>query len=241
MAHELTHAASAGTETNEKHHESWTDLRGCPLEVGETVARGMLQIGAVEIRPNELFQWSSGWRSPIYCDNRLILGYPTLRTAVIDGFEAVLSECYPGVDLVAGTATAGIPHAAFLAERLGLPMAYVRSSAKGHGKQKRVEGKVVPGMTAVVVEDTLSTGTSAYDAVEALQAEGVRVLAVITIFSYDFAAARRRIQSARVPAHRLVEYETLVDVALADGHLHDQDIEGLMAWRANPETYGQTE
>ncbi|MFO2549759.1 orotate phosphoribosyltransferase [Alicyclobacillus cycloheptanicus] len=199
----------------------------------------MLQIGAVEIRTQDLFRWSSGWRSPIYCDNRLILGYPVLRGQVLEGFEAIVTEAYPGVDLIAGTATAGIPHAAALADRLGLPMAYVRSSAKGHGKQKRVEGKVFPGAAAIVVEDTLSTGTSAYDAVAALEEEGVRVLGVITIFSYDFEAARTRIRAAGVPAHRLVDYDTLVSTAVDQGVLGESDVAGLMAWRKNPETYGQ--
>lgn len=221
------------------NREASASLESMPGAVAQSIARGMLQIGAVVIRPEELFTWSSGWRSPIYCDNRLILGYPALRGCVLRGFESLVHASYPGVDLVVGTATAGIPHAATLADRLGLPMAYVRSSAKGHGMQRRVEGKVYEGATAVVIEDTLSTGASAYDAVEVLQAAGVRVLAVFTIFSYEFAAAAKRIRESGVPAHALVDYPTLIDTALQVGVLGDDEVAGLMAWREHPDTYGQ--
>lgn len=215
------------------------ELGKSPLDVADSIARGLLQIGAVVVRPNDLFTWSSGWKSPIYCDNRLILSYPALRDQVLRGFEAVMRAYFAGTDLVSGTATAGIPHAAMLADRLGLRMGYVRSSAKGHGMQKRVEGRVYPGATAVVVEDTLSTGTSAYDAVSALQAEGVRVLGVLCVFSYDFDVVKKRVQETGVPAYRLVDYDALLRAALALGVVTAAEEEGLRAWREHPESYGQ--
>ncbi|MCL6548064.1 MAG: orotate phosphoribosyltransferase, partial [Alicyclobacillus sp.] len=202
-----------------------------------SLANGLLQIRAVEIRPRDPFTWSSGWKSPIYCDNRLILGYPVLRGLVIRGFQSILEQRLPGVDLVAGAATGGIAHAALVADRLGLPTAYVRSGAKGHGRQKQCEGRIVPGMRAVMVEDTLSTGRSAYDAAAALQAEGVQVLAVCTIFSYDFDIARARAEATGIPAYRLVDYGTLIDVAVDAGYVSESEVSVLMKWRQAPDRY----
>jgi orotate phosphoribosyltransferase len=209
-----------------------------PLDVRGALALGLLQMGAVEIRPKEPFTWSSGWKSPIYCDNRLILGVPRVRDLVARGLAAILEQHYPALDLVAGAATGGIAHAAVVADRLGLPMAYVRSSAKDHGRQKRVEGRVFPGACAVVVEDTLSTGKSAYEAAEALQEEGVKVLAVCSIFSYDFPHAARRVEASGIPAYRLLDYQTLVEVAEQHGYVSADDVAQLLAWRMSPETYG---
>lgn len=203
-----------------------------------SIAIGMLQIRAVDIRPNNPFTWSSGWKSPIYCDNRLILSYPVLRNHVIEGFQSIVETYYPGVEVIAGAATGGIAHAAILADRLGLPTAYVRSSAKGHGRQRRVEGKVAPGAKAILIEDTLSTGKSAYEAVEALQEEGVDVLAVCAIFSYDFDEALQRVISSEVPAHRLLEYNTLIHVASQQGYIPAESVETLLKWRESPSTFG---
>lgn len=204
----------------------------------ERIANGLLQIGAVELRPQQPFTWSSGWKSPIYCDNRLILGFPILRDLVIDGFQTLVEKTFPSVDLIVGTATAGIPHAAILAERLNLPMAYVRSSAKEHGQQKRTEGKIRSGANALVIEDTLSTGKSSYAAVNALQEEGVHVLAVSTILSYDFAVAAERILASQVPAYRLVGYDTLIRIAIANGYVSQMDESLLLNWREAPESFG---
>lgn len=216
-----------------------SEFLGSPGVQAASIAAGMLQIRAVDIRPTEPFTWSSGWKSPIYCDNRLILGYPVLRGHVIDGFEAIVKTFYPGVDLIAGAATGGIPHASVLADRLGLPTAYVRGSAKGHGRQQRVEGKVYPGSKAILIEDTLSTGKSAYEAAEALQEAGVQVLAVSAIFSYDFEEARQRMDDSGIPAHRLVDYETLIGVAKEAGYVSDEHVATLLAWRLAPSRYGQ--
>lgn len=203
------------------------------------IARGLLQIGAVELRPNNLFTWSSGWKSPIYCDNRLVLGSPLLRDLVVEGFESCVSRQFPGLDVVVGTATAGIAHAAMVADRLGLPTAYVRSSAKEHGKQKRTEGRIRQGDRAVVVEDTLSTGKSAYSAVDALLEEGADVLAVLSIVSYDFDSAAKRAEAIQVPAYRLVDYDTLIRVAEENGYVSSADVDLLLSWRAAPETFGR--
>ena len=214
-----------------------TWLLDSPSNCAAAIAKGLLQIRAVELRPSDPFTWSSGWKSPIYCDNRLILGYTALWRQVIRGFEDVVKMACPGVNLIAGTATAGIPHAAILADRLGLPMAYVRSSAKGHGKQKRVEGSIYSGARAIVIEDTLSTGGSSFSAVEALRDEGVEVLAVATIFSYDFDVAKGRASDAQVPVYRLLDYHTLIREAVAMGAVSDSDVDALMAWRDAPDRY----
>lgn len=200
---------------------------------------GLLQVGAVELRPNEPFTWSSGWKSPIYCDNRLILSYPILRNHVIRGFETIVRTDFPGTELIVGTATAGIPHAAILADRLSLPTAYVRSQAKAHGRGKQIEGHIRPGMKAIVIEDTLSTGKSAYQAVDSLRDAGVDVLAVLTIMSYDFDAVGARIAESGVPTYRLVPYRALVRAAHEQGQIGEGDVELLMRWRESPETFGQ--
>ncbi|MFB5191571.1 orotate phosphoribosyltransferase [Alicyclobacillus fastidiosus] len=212
-------------------------LRDSYIQDIDTLALGLLQIGAVELRPNQPFTWSSGWKSPIYCDNRLILGYPILRGQVAVAFEQIVRTDFPGVEVIVGTATAGIPHAAILADRLNLPNAYVRSQAKAHGQGKQIEGFVRPSMKAVVVEDTLSTGKSAYEAVASLQAAGVDVLAVFTILSYDFDIARERMEESGVPAYRLVPYRALVRVARERGVVTDADVELLMRWRESPSTF----
>jgi orotate phosphoribosyltransferase len=210
-----------------------------PLDVSRSLALGLLQIRAVEIRPDEPFTWSSGWKSPIYCDNRLILGYPRVREHVVTGLTSIVDTYYPGVDMIAGAATGGIAHAAIVADRLGLPTAYVRSSAKGHGRQQRVEGRAFAGASCILVEDTLSTGKSAYDAVEALQEAGVRVLAVCSIFSYDFEHAAERVATSKVPAYRLLDYETLIQVSVEQGYVTSSDVDRLLRWRSAPDLYGQ--
>ncbi|QSO53854.1 orotate phosphoribosyltransferase [Alicyclobacillus curvatus] len=207
-------------------------------EGAERLARSLLQIKAVEIHPENPFTWSSGWKSPIYCDNRMILGYPLCFDQVERGFIKAISELTPGVDVIAGTATAGIPHAAAVARVLKLPMAYVRGSAKGHGKQKQVEGRIGAGLSAVVIEDTLSTGRSAFEAVEALRAEGMDVLAVFSIFSYDFAISREKAEAAEIPAHRLLGFDTLISTAVAESYVDKSYLEVLQNWRLHPEQFG---
>jgi len=202
------------------------------------LAQAVLQMGAVELRPNQPFTLSSGWNSPIYCDYRTVLGYPRVWDLVLQGLVEALDTVARGTDVIAGTATAGIPHAAALARVVRLPMAYVRSSAKSHGKQKQVEGKFGPGLKTVVIEDALSTGKSAYDAVRALKDEGMNVLAVLAIYAYDFPVLSELANMAEVPFVRLLGYDTLIETALELGYVSERDMAALRSWRQHPERYG---
>jgi orotate phosphoribosyltransferase len=208
-------------------------------EQTEVVARGMLQAGVVELRPSAPFVWSSGWHSPMYCDNRLIMAYPLLWNLVLAEFVEALSRYFPAVEVLAGTATAGIPHAAALADRLNLPMAYVRSSAKEHGKGKRVEGRTGQSLRTVIVEDTLSTGRSALDAATALEEERMDVLGVVSIFSYDFDVCRDSFKERRLTAFRAVDYASLIEAAAKLSLVSDREVLSLQEWRLHPEQYGQ--
>jgi len=214
-----------------------SQLLSGPTELTTSLARGLLQAKAILLQPNNLFTWSSGWKSPIYCDNRMVLSTPILRTLVADAFQTIVEAEYPGVDAISGAATGGIAHAAWLADRLGLPMTYVRGSAKGHGRQQRVEGRIVPQQRVVLVEDTLSTGQSAYSAVEALQEEGAEVLGVLSIFSYDFSALSEKVQQTGVPAHRLLTYDVLIKEAIAMGWVSNNDEQVLLEWRRDPQAF----
>jgi orotate phosphoribosyltransferase len=199
-----------------------------------TLAASLLGIGAVELRPADPFTWTSGLAAPIYCDNRLTIAYPDVRRAIRDGFAALLDEEGLLPATIAGTATAGIPHAAWLAEAVDQPMAYVRDEAKGHGTGARIEGRVRAGDDVVLVEDLISTGGSALDAVAALRDAGARVRAVLAIFSYELEAAARGFDAAEVACHVLTDFGVLVDVAHAEGRLSDAERETLRAWRADP-------
>lgn len=198
------------------------------------LAASLLDIEAVILRPDDPFTWSSGWRSPIYCDNRLTLAYPEIRSEIARCFAEVLAERALDPERVVGTATAGIPHAAWLADRLDLPMAYVRSSAKEHGRENRIEGIVEEGDRVVLVEDLISTGGSALEAVEALRGEGAEVTAVLAIFSYGFAATGRRFEEAGVPALPLTGLDPLVEAARGRDGWTDEQLESLEVWRADP-------
>ena len=199
------------------------------------VARDLLRIGAVLLRPDEPFTWASGLRSPIYCDNRLTLSEPALRRRLTDGFLAVLDREGLAPDVIAGTATAGIPHAAWLADRLEKPMVYVRSSPKGHGRGNQIEGRLGEGARVVLVEDLVSTGGSSLAAVEALRAAGAEVLAVVAVFSYGLDRAEAAFRDAGVPLFTLSDYGALLDVARAEGRLDDDALAALRAWREDPE------
>jgi len=206
----------------------------------EIIAGALLDIGAVTLRPAEPFTWASGLRSPIYCDNRLIMGYPDVRAQTTAGFAERMREEGLVPDLIAGTATAGIPHAAWLAHEPALPMIYVRSSPKAHGQGNQIEGPAKRGQTAVVVEDLISTGKSSVAVVELLQREGIRVLAVMAIFSYGFDAAARAFEAAGVPFFTLSSYEALIRVAATRGELSAGDLEALRAWRADPYEWSES-
>jgi orotate phosphoribosyltransferase len=206
-------------------------------ELARDIAGGLLEIGAVELRPDNPFTWSSGWKSPIYCDNRLVLGHPSLRNLVVTGFEAAMKKWFKSADSISGAATGGIAHAALVADRLRLPMSYVRGSAKGHGQAKRVEGFIRPGTRTVVIEDTVSTGASAYSAANGLREENMEVLGVLAIFSYDFSVAKARAEEERLKVVQLLNYDTLIAVAQEKGVILPKDVERLLAWRAAPDKY----
>ncbi|QRF24711.1 orotate phosphoribosyltransferase [Alicyclobacillus sp. TC] len=206
-------------------------------EEANELARGLLQIEAVQLRPDQPFTWSSGWKSPIYCDNRKILAYPLFWDSVILAMEKMIRTFFPAVDVIAGTATAGIPHTARLSANLRLPMAYVRSSAKEHGMGRQVEGRVQPGLKAVVIEDTLSTGRSAFSAAKALQVEQMETIGIVSIFSYDFEQITEKSQETRIPYVALVHYSQLISAAVELGILSSQDKDRLEHWRKAPEHY----
>lgn len=198
------------------------------------IASKLLDIEAIFLQPNDPFTWSSGIKSPIYCDNRLTLSFPTVRKEIAKGLTNLVLTHYPDVEVIAGTATAGIPHAAWVSDLLNLPMCYVRSKAKAHGKGNQIEGKVATGQKVVVVEDLISTGGSAITAVEALREAGCEVVGIVGIFSYNLPAASSSLENASVSAHTLTDYPTLVEVALEKGVISEQDVSKLESWRENP-------
>ncbi|PWV89378.1 orotate phosphoribosyltransferase [Paenibacillus cellulosilyticus] len=202
------------------------------------IAKSLLEIEAVALSPNEPFTWTSGLKSPIYCDNRLTMTYPAIRDLIAEGFAAVIRERYPNAEVIAGTATAGIPHAAWVAQKLGLPMAYIRDKAKGHGKQNQIEGRIEAGQNVVVIEDLISTGGSSLKAALAVQEAGAKVNAVLAIFSYQFAAAADAFANAGIALETLSNYSALIEVAAEIGKVQQSDIETLKSWRENPQAFG---
>ncbi|WP_121661348.1 orotate phosphoribosyltransferase [Metabacillus litoralis] len=200
----------------------------------QTIAKNLLEIKAVYLQPNDPFTWSSGLKSPIYCDNRLTLSFPSIRTQIAEGLIDLIKEHYPEVEVIAGTATAGIPHAAWVSDKMDLPMVYVRSKAKGHGKGNQIEGQVKQNQKVVVVEDLISTGGSAITAVEALREAGCEVLGIVAIFTYDLALGKSKLEEANIKAQSLCDYDTLVEVAAKEGYVTEQDISKLKMWREDP-------
>jgi orotate phosphoribosyltransferase len=205
----------------------------------KSIAESLLEIKAVSLRPNDPFTWASGIQSPIYCDNRLTLSYPDIRRKIAAGLAKIVTEKFPETALVAGTATAGIPHAAWVSEELNLPMCYVRSKAKGHGKGNQIEGKVEKGQKVVVVEDLISTGGSVITAVEALREVGCDVLGVVSIFTYELENGRERLHDANILSYSLTDFSTLVEVASEKGYVETTDLDKLMEWRKNPAQWGK--
>jgi len=201
------------------------------------VALDLLKINAVILRPNDPFTWSSGWNSPIYCDNRLTLRYPKIRKRIAQKFVHFIADKYPDVEVITGTATAGIPHAAFVAENMDLPMSYVRAKAKAYGLGNQIEGGIQKNEKTVVIEDLISTGGSAISVIEALQFVDVDVQSVLSIFTYGFDKAVNRFQEAGVPMHTLTDYSTLIDVARENGYVDESELETLAEWRKTPETW----
>ncbi|MBP5289600.1 MAG: orotate phosphoribosyltransferase [Clostridia bacterium] len=199
-----------------------------------TVARDLLAIQAVFFRPEEPFTWASGIKSPVYCDNRLTLTAPAVRTRVEEGLATLIRENYPDVQVLMGTSTAGIAHAAITGHLMGLPMGYVRSGAKDHGRQNRIEGKLVPGQKVVIVEDLISTGGSVIEVAEALREEGADVLGVVSIFTYGMKKGLDRLAEAGLKNVSLTDFDCIARVAAETGYIKPGDVARLIAFRDNP-------
>ncbi len=202
--------------------------------VSERIAKGLLDIGAVFLRPDEPFTWASGIQSPIYCDNRLTLSAPDLRTMIEQAIADTVKAHYPTADCLMGTSTAGIPHAAIAAHILGLPMGYVRSGQKDHGRHNRIEGRLDQGWNAVVIEDLISTGGSVIEVVDALREAGANVLGIVSIFTYGMQKGLFRLKEANVTNISLTDFDTIVRVAADEGRIKPEDVERLVRFRDNP-------
>ena len=204
------------------------------MSIERTIAHDLLIIGAVFLRPDDPFTWASGIKSPIYCDNRLTLTAPEVRTHVETGLVDLICKHYPNVEVLMGTSTAGIAHAAIVGHMMGLPMGYVRSGNKDHGRQNRIEGKLLPGQKVVVVEDLISTGGSCIEVVEALREAGAEVLGIVSIFTYGLQKGIDRLAAADVLNYSLSNFDAVCEVAAEEGKIRTEDIERLKKFRANP-------
>ena len=204
------------------------------VKMKRKTAMALLQIEAVFLRPEEPFTWASGIKSPIYCDNRLILTAPDVRGVVEAAIAETVAREFPEAEVLMGTATAGIAHAAVAAHLMGLPMGYVRSGAKDHGRQNRIEGRLREGEKVVVIEDLISTGGSLIETVEALREAGAEVLGAVSIFTYGMEKGKKRLAEAGVRAVSLTDFDEIVAVAEAEGYIPAQSVPGLMAFRADP-------
>ena len=198
------------------------------------IAKDLLSIKAVFFRPDEPFTWASGIKSPVYCDNRLTLAYPEVRTHVEEALAKTVKEFYPEVEALMGTSTAGIAHAAITAQIMGLPMGYVRSGAKEHGRKNQIEGKLEKGQKVVVVEDLISTGGSVIEVVNVLREAGAEVLGIVSIFTYGMQKGLDRLAAADVKNVSLTNFDVIAEIAAQEGYIASTDVERLIAFRNNP-------
>lgn len=203
-------------------------------DIKTLIAKDLLDIKAVFLRPEEPFVWASGIKSPVYCDNRLTLSAPDVRNDVENAIAAAVKQFYPGAEILMGTSTAGIAHAAISAHILGLPMGYVRSGAKDHGRQNRIEGKLEPGQKTVIIEDLISTGGSVIEVAEALKEAGAEVLGIVSIFTYGMKKGLERLSAAGLINHSLTDFDAVVKVAAEEGYIKSEDAARLIAFRNNP-------
>ncbi len=203
------------------------------------VAQLLLQINTIKVQPSNPFTWASGWKAPIYCDNRKILSYPEARTFIRDRFAEVITLRYPDAEVIAGVATGAIAHGALVAEKLGLPFIYVRSEPKNHGLENLIEGDLQPGQKVVVVEDLVSTGNSSLKAAAAISANGGDVLGMVAIFSYEFPKAAQNFAQAGLELTTLSRYQVLIKQALTAGEITSSQLEDLMRWREDPASWGR--
>lgn len=204
------------------------------IEISKKIAKDLLKIQAVFLSPDKPFTWASGIKSPVYCDNRLTLTAPEVRTDVETGLKELIEENYPEAEVLMGTSTAGIAHAAITAHLMGLPMGYVRSGNKDHGRQNRIEGKLEKGQKVVVVEDLISTGGSVIEVVDALREAGAEVLGIVSIFTYGMKKGLERLAAADVKNVSLTNLDVLSEVAAQEGYIKPEDINRLIAFRNNP-------
>ncbi len=202
------------------------------------IAVSLLRIKAVKLQPSNPFTWASGWKSPIYCDNRKTLSFPDVRTFIRDSFADTIARSYPNAELIAGVATGAIAHGALVADKMGLPFIYVRSGAKEHGLGNQIEGYYEKGQKAVVIEDLISTGKSSLSAVKALRDAGCDVLGMAAIFTYQFPKASNAFSEANCELETLSNYTVLIDAAVKEGYISDADIATLSEWRKAPEEWG---
>lgn len=203
-------------------------------EIQIQIAKDLLSIKAVFFRPDEPFTWASGIKSPVYCDNRLTLAYPEVRTHVEEALAKTVKEFYPEAEALMGTSTAGIAHAAITAQILGLPMGYVRSGAKDHGRKNQIEGKLEKGQKVVVVEDLISTGGSVIEVVNVLREAGAEVLGIVSIFTYGMKKGLDRLAEAEVKNVSLTNFDAIAEIAAQEGYIAETDVERLIAFRNNP-------
>jgi len=199
-----------------------------------------LQIKAIKLQPNKPFTWASGWKSPIYCDNRITLSHPTIRTYIRQNLASLVQEEFGSVSVIAGVATAGIPQGVLVAQELGLPFIYVRSAPKGHGRGNLIEGEFFEGQRVVVIEDLISTGKSSLQAVEALREAGLEVAGLVAIFNYGFDAATENFKNAKCRFSTLSNYSALIDYASDHNFASEDDLKLLRQWRENPSEWGDS-
>ena len=203
-------------------------------EVEQKIAESLLQIKAIKLQPKNPFTWASGWKSPIYCDNRIALSHPSIRTYIRQKLSELIQDEFGAVEMISGVATAGIPQGVLVAQELGLPFTYVRASAKDHGRNNLIEGEVVSGQRVVVIEDLVSTGKSSLQAVRALREAGCNVVGLVSIFSYGLDVAVQNFAEAKCPLFSLCNYEALIKVAVEKSYVLDVDIDMLEQWRKDP-------
>lgn len=201
------------------------------------VARYLLEIEAVQLRPEKPFTWASGWKSPIYTDNRKILSYPEIREKICERMIKVIGENFAEADVIAGVATGAIAYGAIIAHILNKPFVYIRPKPKTHGTEAQIEGRLPENASVVIIEDLISTGQSSLSAANVLQKEGATIVGMVAIFSYNFSTARRGFENANIELRTLTDYETLIDEALAIDYIKESDVEMLKEWRFSPETW----
>lgn len=208
-------------------------------DLAKEIASDLLKIESIKINLEKPYIWASGWKSPIYCDNRLSLSYPKTRDLIKNSLAKLVKEKYAGVQAIAGVATAGIPQGALVADELGIPFIYIRAKTKGHGLENQVEGLIVPGQKVVIVEDLVSTGGSSLQAAEAIRAVGMEILGMTSIFTYGFPLADSNFKAHNMDLWYLSDYATMIELGIEDGSIKKEQLATLKAWRSNPAQWGE--